>query len=437
MPNPRILARNFKDHVAELDDLFLIYKDSYDIPYIKSEIKITDQESFSYCKDRKHFVMLLPFGRNKDILLTETFFDNRLRWLPIAGSVRIDLKENYLESAIRLANSAYPGVELGELEPIAILGNHFSFGEKECSHFGIAFISRIRNSDPYHDLYNNKSIRAKLISYYFIKNKEFVDREATQWDKVLALTKEYIENRNIYNLQENEISGYARKKRRYQIHNRVTKPLLSFFGKILFNKSVQDVNEKIKELVLVDNPKTLIDIACGDNSLAVDIAQIHDFNLVVANDLSWQQLESLRTNISEETFKNSNSLVIFTNHDAKSLPFKNEYFDVLLCKNVLHHMDNFEYLTLLMNEMLRVSKKVVIVEILDPKYEGGWGRTRHRYIYDKLLHEMDAGDNFLSRAAFKEITALANCTDTFEIRTIRAIYQFAVLNPHSRSGTNI
>lgn len=428
MNNNRVIIRNFKDHSYLLDDLHRLYSEAYNVPIIRYKIELTDEYSYLYCKARKHFTIVFPFGQNRDILMTETFFANKIQWLPISGSVRLDRIENFFTAALRLSEQIYPNINLGELEPIAILENKFTYQEKECIHLGIAFVARIRNNSLYSDLYTNKSIRGQMINFHLLNNKDFADETATQWDKLVALVKVYVSNRNIHNVQEGEISGYLGKKIRYQIHNKITKPFLKVVGQFAFKYKIADITKKMEEIVLSDNPNRIIDIACGDNPFIIKLAHKHDFEMIVANDLSWFQLQDLQKNINFESFRNTSSTVIFTNHDAKSLPFKDKFFDVLICKNVLHHMDNFDYLKSLIGEMNRISKKVVIVEVLDPLYEGRWGRFRHKYIYDKLLKEVEAGDNFLSREAFKRVCEMENCISKFEMPTARAVYQFCIFN---------
>lgn len=429
--NNRILVKNFKDQSSILSILYDLYKEAYNIPVIESRVDLTDEYSFNYCTSRKHFVVVFPFWTNKELLMTETFFDNKVRWLPIAGSVQLKKRENYFDAAIRLSKQVYPTIELGEMEPLAVMENHFFYNGQTCSHFGIAFVARIRNQNPLNDLFNDKTIRGQLISPSIIKNKKFEEPSATQWDKLVGLAKSYVNERNVYTVQEDEIQGYLSKKIRYQIHNLISKPLLRLFGRVTHKYSTKDVTLKIEELVLGANGTdiNLIDVACGDNPLVLNLAQKSDrFNLVVANDLSWFQLQDLQKHLDSNRFKNVKSNVVFTNHDAKAMPFKDKYFDVLICKNVLHHMNDTEYLKHLVNEMNRISKKVIVIEVLDPFYEGRWGRYRHKYVYDKLLKEVEAGDNFLSKEAFEEFCKLGNCVEKFDMPTIRAVYQFCVFS---------
>ena len=426
MKNNRIIIKNFRDHSYALDDLYNIYTEAYKIPPIKYEIKLEDEQSFLYCKSRRHFVIVFPFGPNRDILMTESFWENKVHWLPISGSVNLDRIENFLTASLRLAERIYPNVQLGELEPISILENKFTFKGESCIHIGIAFMARIRNKNLYEDLYTNKTIRGQMLKLNLLPNKNYDDRNATQWDKLIFLVKKYVLSRNIFAIQEDEINGYFGKKLRFQIHNKLTKPLLNIIGWLTFKYKKADVTKKMQEIILSNDPKKIIDIACGDNDFVIKLAKEREFELVVANDLSWFQLQSLQNNIDYESFRNSNSTVLFTNHDGKSLPFKDKFFDALICKNVLHHMDDFDSLKAIISEMNRISNKVIIVEVLDPRYEGRWGRFRHKYVYDKLLKEVEAGDNFLSREAFKEVCSMGNCKENFEMSTVFAVYQFCV-----------
>jgi len=409
-----------------LDELYSIYTKAYKIPTIKYDINLEDEDSFVYCTSRKHFVVVFPFGPNKDVLMTESFEENKIHWLPIAGSVDLNRRENFLTASLRLAKQVYPNVLLGELEPIAILENNFTFKTSSWIHIGIAFIARIRNKNLGKDMYTNKTIRGRMLCLEKLLNKDYCDVAATQRDKLISLVKEYVLSKNIYLIQEEEINGYFSKKLRFQIHNKTTKPLLNLIGRFAFTYSIGDVNQKMQDIILNDNPQRIIDIACGDNDFVINLTKIRSFELVVANDLSWFQLQSIQNALDDTTFTNSNSTILFTNHDAKSMPFNDKFFDVLICKNVLHHMKNVGDLKAIINEMDRISNKIVIVEVLDPRYEGCWGRLRHKYIYDKLLKEVEAGDNFLSRDAFKEVCSMGNCTDQFEMPTVRGVYQFCI-----------
>ena len=81
--------------------------------------------------------------------------------------------------------------------------------------------------------------------------------------------------------------------------------------------------------------------------------------------ISWSQIEFLNKQFSE---------VIFTNHNGASLPFNSNVFDISYCSNTLHHMPNKTTLINMLENMFKVSKKIIIIEIEDPKIIGGFPR---------------------------------------------------------------
>lgn len=56
-----------------------------------------------------------------------------------------------------------------------------------------------------------------------------------------------------------------------------------------------------------------------------------EMSLIVGNDISWSQIQFLNSKFDD---------VIFTNHNAAALPFKEDSFEIAYCSNTLHHMPN-------------------------------------------------------------------------------------------------
>ncbi len=420
MPTDRIPYRAFNDKVEYLKDLYLIYEEAYNIPEIESAFPLNDVHSFEYCEERSFFVVIVPYTHTKEVLVERTFTNNELGWILMGGSIRIDLNETFIACCKRLVSKNIEEVELGELEPLARITNTFTFEDRVCVHKGIAFTGRIRNSDPHKAIKKTLNSRGKLIPYHETTTLSRLSHN----DEVLNLAKKYLKNHNLDKVPESEISENFKYRGRYVFHNKITKRIFRGFGRFLFKYSINDLDNKIKELIFSCEPKTIIDVACGENTAVIDFAKCKGVELVVGNDVSWSQLEFLNQSITADDSRGTQSFLLFTNHDARRLPFKNKYFDIAICKNVLHHMEDLDSLRKLMEEMLRVCKNIVIVEILDPKYESSWGRLRHKY-YMGFLH--DAGDNFLSREEFNAVTNYPSRANMFEMQTIRGIYQFAIL----------
>ena len=139
----------------------------------------------------------------------------------------------------------------------------------------------------------------------------------------------------------------------------------------------------------IGNATSIIDVSCGDDKFLFDLSRDLEMNLVVGNDISWSQIESLNNKYQE---------VIFTNHNAVSLPFIDKAFDVAYCSNTLHHMPNKKTLINLLKSMEKVAKKLIIVEIENPAIIGGFAQTLNKYWYMKYLK--DVGGAYLSNQQF-------------------------------------
>jgi ubiquinone/menaquinone biosynthesis C-methylase UbiE len=126
------------------------------------------------------------------------------------------------------------------------------------------------------------------------------------------------------------------------------------------------------------NNGAFLDIACGDNELVLGVAQTDEFSLVVGNDVSWSQIQLLAQRPENAALRDHAALTLFTNHDARHLPFADTRFSVGFAKNVLHHMDGLPSVRALVDELIRVSKVAIVVEVMDPAVESRWGRRNRK-----------------------------------------------------------
>jgi len=88
-----------------------------------------------------------------------------------------------------------------------------------------------------------------------------------------------------------------------------------------------------------------LDAGCGIGNNLFTLSEF--FDRIIACDISQQAL-----NYAEERFKNSR--INFIQADIKNLPFKDNFFDIVICTEVLEHIDD---LTQARNELFRVLKK--------------------------------------------------------------------------------
>lgn len=143
---------------------------------------------------------------------------------------------------------------------------------------------------------------------------------------------------------------------------------------------------------MIGSPKSIIDVSCGEDKFIFNLSRELNIPLTVGNDISWSQIEVLNKEYEE---------VIFTNHNAASLPFKNKSFDVAYCSNTLHHMPNKKTLISLLNKLFDVSDKIIVVEIENPIITGGFPKWLNKNWYIGYLK--DVGGAYLSEQQFQII----------------------------------
>lgn len=260
--------------------------------------------------------------------------------------------------------------------------NVYKNKEAECIHYGLGFIARLR------PLSNTKIDYKKLEGDFVQINGQelsYINRKASK-KMIEVFTKRYSQIMNKTNecLQENEIITNEMCHKRYQFHNKYIKKYILTAKR----KKKKEFHSMIKERIY--GSKSIIDISCGDDNFIFELSRDLECDLVVGNDISWSQVELLNKRFNE---------VIFTNHNAVTLPFKHSYFDVAYCSNTLHHMQNKETLINLLNSAFEVSKKLIIVEIENPSITGGFPHLLNKYWYMGFLK--DVGGAYLSQEQFE------------------------------------
>ncbi len=169
----------------------------------------------------------------------------------------------------------------------------------------------------------------------------------------------------------------------------------NFYRKFIKKYWLTEKRRKKKEFLtllksILGNYNSIIDVSCGDNE---DIFKLSiKASLVVGNDINISEIASL-------SMKYTNC--IFTNHNIINLPFKERVFDVAYCKNTFHHLSNKDEILKAVKSMIKIAKKVIIIDIEDPKKTGGLSKFLNKYLYIKYLK--DNGKDFLSFESFKRI----------------------------------
>lgn len=387
---------------------------------VRSSFDLTSVEAYDYCRQRNYFVIIAPYNKYHEILAERTFADEKIKWSLVGGSVKFTSSETFLEAANRLAQHSLPAIIISDIEPFAFLENTFNFGGNRCIHHGIAFTGRVRSDEPEKLLVSGDRTRG-----HFVSNSLSPDEIAVSHNKKVFVEALKHVSKKAYGeapFHEREISINEQYQHRYAFHDKFIKPIFSLTSKFFGEHSIGEYKEIEKTILTEEGTGSFIDVACGENDLCEELARTDQFELVVGNDISFSQVELLSRKSGRDPSPDS---LVYTNHDAAEMPFADNQFDVAICKNVLHHMPDQDAVRRLISETIRISKRALIVEVMDPEFEGKWGRLRHNYYVHFL---QDAYVHFLTKPEFDALMEPYRCLYRFDCHTFRGVYFMAVLS---------
>lgn len=358
--------------IRKFEEEMILYNKLYNLKSITRTVQVT-KEYFDYCKNKRNFIIIVLYNKNGRVYLKE----NGINQFTFLGG-EVFKNESIRESVKRIITHLVEKNTIEELEPIAISKNIFKYGKETIEHLGLVVMARI-------DLKANSKIEKK---FYTIN--ESVSECINQFSdkKILEMFLERFSNivcYNNYEFQDKEIEVNKKYKSRYQFHNEVIKKYILTSKRKKKNELIKMMSQK------TSGCSTFLDVSCGDNSLLFSLNYDSNFNFIVANDISWSQIELIPPQEN----------VIFTNHNAITFPFRDNAFDFVYCSNTLHHIPNRDNLINLLNSMLRVGKKIVVYEIENPEITGGFPYYLNKYWYRGFLK--DAGEEYLSFKNFKRI----------------------------------
>ena len=134
-------------------------------------------------------------------------------------------------------------------------------------------------------------------------------------------------------------------------------------NKLIHDKKQNKIWEISKSLIdrLLKENKILklIDIGCGIGDFTLDLAKEYNhFSEIYGIDFLKENIDIAK--------KNTNKKIKFLEEDLKKLSFKDKYFDLSICINVLHHI-HIDDIKEAVSEIARVSEKFIILEIRNRK----------------------------------------------------------------------
>lgn len=372
MENKDVHDKNYTKDIPKFNDEIALYQKIYNLNFITRTMMV-NKECFDYCKIKTNFLILVLYDKTGKVFLK----DNGINQFKLLGGTILK-GENVRDAVSRIIYKEIGLTNIEELEPIAISKNIFKYEGDRVEHNGLIVMARL-----------NSSIQKKYENnFHQVDESIFASVNQFPDKKILELYKKRFSNILLYNsneFQDKEIEVNRKYHLRYKFHNDIVKKY------ILTSKL-----KRKKELIQIMSDKTkncskFLDVSCGDNSLLFSLNYDDKFEFIVANDISWSQIELI------PKMKD----VYFTNHNAITFPFKDNAFDFVYCSNTLHHMPNEICLHNLLESLLRVGKKVVIYEIEDPKITVDFPYFLNKYWYRGFLK--DAGEEYLSSDKFKTV----------------------------------
>lgn len=374
-------------------DIIEIYKDLYDLPMLTHKEGVSFDFFRLLLKDYK-FIVISIYNERREFLLLRDLSKN-IGWELVGGYLEKDEK---IEDGVNRIVLREAGLIIDELQPIAIIENEFEWNGKIITHSGIAFAALARGR-----------VRPQPVNIQTIYTREIPEAIVYQDKKILQKAKQIIENK-ISEPPYKEIEA----SKRFFLCYLINKYVVKFIGKF----ASRQIQNKIIELIC-NNPKSIIDVSCGDDDFIFKLEKLYNPELCVANDISWRTISLIKN-------KNKDSNTIFINHNVIALPFKRS-FDLMIFKNTLHHIPTTERIDLI-KRLLNLSKQLIIVDIEDPNRSNFLAKIWHWY-YVYFLG--DQGGSFLISPEFKEIIEknIKDKKSTFGIiNTIKGRYFYASLS---------
>ncbi len=372
------------------DKIISTYRSIYSLPELDYQEQISPA-SFQIYKKKHSFVVVTIYNSEKEILLIRDFNKN-IGWELPGGYI---YEHESLEEAVNRIINTETGLEIDELEPIAMVNNNFHSEAGDISHNGVAFMALSRGE--IHPLPQN------ITTQFF---KEFPEKVAYQNISVLEFAKMMLGKKE-HEPPYGEIESIKSKKFF----------LMSFFHSSIIKPIGSLSSRKIKRSIISlisGNPTSILDASCGDSAIINDLCALFKPDICIGNDISWKTISMM---------KHKNSDVIFTNHNVLELPYKSQ-FDLIVFKNTLHHIDK-KHQGAVVKSLAAMAKQLIIVDIDDPQKSSWLSRMWNNY-YVYILG--DQGDSFLNFDQFKEMltTTLPDRKYTTGfINTIKGRYFFA------------
>lgn len=398
----------FHERVGRAQKQYEYIQDLYDLPRLQY-LQHTSGQSLQYLSKKNGFVILVLYSHDSKVY---TMYDSGNRELPGASMSSTDDTYDGIQKALR---RVWDGIEIRDVQPILFMDNTFCHKDQAHTMNGIVYAARVPNPEQC-------EISGRW--EFFSLTNDFIEGVQKYGNKdILSYIAQHILHKlPIHHIdrQDDEIETNAAMRTRYIVHRILCKPLLSLLWLNKNHRIKQRIDQQCKWADRV------IDVSCGDDSTIMRLAR-DPHRLVVANDISWSQLE-----LSHKHQDN----ILFTNHNASSLPFKQQTFDIAICKNTLHHMPHRAKLLETLQTLKRIAKSIIIVEIENPQHTGGFAYWLHQIWYRWFLK--DVWGAYLGKKQFHDLIEHAfgatHCIESTSFHTWQGTYLATIISPEQHNS---
>lgn len=367
------------------------------------------RELFHHFRDM-HYVVLAVASPEHHVLLEAE--SNRELWQLIGGQIR---SGDGIEDTIDRLITERTGLEIEQVTPLALTINRYTSGPMRVEHSGIAFLVSCQGQVTPRTG-RRLQFTATPTRNLAYRTDEDVMAKAFQTLRTLEIPPPFEE------IEE----GRRQTKKTMSPLRLLAKSVDSVIARpIGYLGSSRILRQKVIDLV--GDSDTVLDTACGDDALVLKLAGKAE--LCVANDISWSVMSKLRNNAKAPN-------IIFTNGNLLAPRFRSQ-FDVVICKNVLHHMRTREELVDATEQLGALGRRLLLIDIEHPKRS--LRRAKWWNAYYRQLHG-DHGEYFLTRHDFESLVFVSypGAIVSFDyVKTIKGIYMFAAVDfPDSRRTTD-
>ncbi len=198
------------------------------------------------------------------------------------------------------------------------------------------------------------------------------------------------------------------------VHRNFIKPLYYLLSNLIIKRAVL----KYAETLSLDEQSLICDVGCGYDHLAIDVAKKYGSIALLNDPVSNPVIQMSRKRIYPKA--------IFMNENALALKMTRKA-NLLVCKNILHHMNSFEDIAELFEIISILSNALVIIDPEKPETTI-LGKIWNIY-YRKFL--LDQGEKFLDFETFKKSVTqhFPNAQISMKkIRTIKGNFMVAFIN---------